>query len=85
LDSSVTLCKVAGILTVKVEQELSLNILEKAQLLCLVLEKEQSIWVREIGATTSTFGYDDSMSRYLRSTNRAGYLMLRISTPLLNR
>ncbi len=24
----------------------------------------------EIGATTSTFGYDDSMSRYLRSTNR---------------
>ncbi|SFE19019.1 aconitate hydratase [Flavobacterium xueshanense] len=25
----------------------------------------------EIGATTSTFGYDDSMSRYLRSTDRA--------------
>lgn len=25
----------------------------------------------EIGATTSTFGYDDSMSRYLRSTGRA--------------
>lgn len=25
----------------------------------------------EIGATTSTFGYDESMSRYLRSTNRA--------------
>ncbi len=25
----------------------------------------------EIGATTSTFGYDDSMARYLRSTNRA--------------
>jgi len=25
----------------------------------------------EIGATTSTFGYDNSMSRYLRSTNRA--------------
>jgi aconitate hydratase len=25
----------------------------------------------EIGATTSTFGYDDSMERYLRSTNRA--------------
>lgn len=25
----------------------------------------------EIGATTSTFGYDDSMSRYLRGTNRA--------------
>jgi aconitate hydratase len=25
----------------------------------------------EIGATTSTFGYDDSMSRYLKSTNRA--------------
>jgi aconitate hydratase len=25
----------------------------------------------EIGATTSTFGYDDSMDRYLRSTNRA--------------
>ncbi len=24
----------------------------------------------EIGATTSTFGYDDSMDRYLRSTNR---------------
>jgi aconitate hydratase len=24
----------------------------------------------EIGATTSTFGYDDSMGRYLRSTNR---------------
>jgi len=24
----------------------------------------------EIGATTSTFGYDESMSRYLRSTNR---------------
>ncbi|GLR17737.1 aconitate hydratase [Portibacter lacus] len=25
----------------------------------------------EIGATTSTFGYDDSMSRYLRATDRA--------------
>ncbi len=25
----------------------------------------------EVGATTSTFGYDDSMSRYLRATNRA--------------
>jgi len=25
----------------------------------------------EIGATTSTFGYDDSMSRYLKSTGRA--------------
>ena len=25
----------------------------------------------EIGATTSTFGYDESMGRYLRSTNRA--------------
>jgi aconitate hydratase len=25
----------------------------------------------EIGATTSTFGYDDSMGRYLRSTDRA--------------
>lgn len=25
----------------------------------------------EIGATTSTFGYDDSMSRYLKSTDRA--------------
>lgn len=25
----------------------------------------------EIGATTSTFGYDESMERYLRSTNRA--------------
>src|SRR6185436_1666237 len=25
----------------------------------------------EIGATTSTFGYDDSMSRYLKGTGRA--------------
>lgn len=25
----------------------------------------------EVGATTSTFGYDDSMDRYLRATNRA--------------
>lgn len=25
----------------------------------------------EVGATTSTFGYDESMSRYLRATNRA--------------
>ncbi len=25
----------------------------------------------EVGATTSTFGYDESMSRYLRTTNRA--------------
>jgi aconitate hydratase len=25
----------------------------------------------EVGATTSTFGYDDSMGRYLRATNRA--------------
>ncbi|MEE9437430.1 MAG: aconitate hydratase [Saprospiraceae bacterium] len=25
----------------------------------------------EVGATTSTFGYDDSMSRYLKATNRA--------------
>ena len=24
----------------------------------------------EIGATTSTFGYDDSMERYLRATGR---------------
>ena len=25
----------------------------------------------EIGATTSTFGYDESMGRYLRATGRA--------------
>jgi aconitate hydratase len=25
----------------------------------------------EIGATTSTFGYDESMERYLRATGRA--------------
>ena len=25
----------------------------------------------EIGATTSTFGYDDSMERYLKATDRA--------------
>jgi aconitate hydratase len=25
----------------------------------------------EIGATTSTFGYDESMSRYLKATGRA--------------
>jgi aconitate hydratase len=25
----------------------------------------------EIGATTSTFGYDESMDRYLRATDRA--------------
>jgi aconitate hydratase len=31
----------------------------------------------EIGATTSTFGYDDSMGRYLRST-RSMWLMPQI-------
>ncbi|MCE9501864.1 MAG: aconitate hydratase, partial [Leptospira sp.] len=30
----------------------------------------------EIGATTSTFGYDDSMSRYLKSTGRADVALL---------
>jgi aconitate hydratase len=30
----------------------------------------------EIGATTSTFGYDESMSRYLKSTGRADVLNL---------
>ena len=30
----------------------------------------------EIGATTSTFGYDDSMARYLRSTGRAEIALL---------
>jgi aconitase A len=42
----------------------------KVPLLCLVLEK-QSVYGAEIGATTSTFGYDDSMGRYLRSTDRS--------------
>jgi aconitate hydratase len=59
--------KVAGILTVKVEQVLSLNILEKAQLLCTGKE----VICGAVILATSTFGYDDSMGRYLRSTNRA--------------
>ena len=41
--------KVAGILTVKVEQVLLLNILEKELLQCLVLEKERSvIWAPKL-------------------------------------
>jgi len=30
-----------------------------------------AVWRAEIGATTSTFGYDESMERYLRATDRA--------------
>jgi aconitate hydratase len=34
--------------------------------------KEQSvIWVLKLVQLTSTFGYDDSMGRYLRSTDRS--------------
>ena len=32
-----------------------------------MLEKELSVMGAEIGATTSTFGYDESMERYLRA------------------
>jgi aconitate hydratase len=32
----------------------------------------------EIGATTSTFGYDDSMARYLKATGRADVAELAI-------
>jgi aconitate hydratase len=32
----------------------------------------------EIGATTSTFGYDDSMRRYLAATGRQDVVMLLI-------
>jgi hypothetical protein len=47
-----------------------LNISVKVPLLCLVLEKEQSvIWVLKL--VQPLLHYDDSMGRYLRSTDRS--------------
>ena len=63
--------KVAEFLPLKGGQDVLLNILEKVQNLYLVLVKEQFCNMgAEIGLTTSTFGYDESMERYLRSTDR---------------
>ena len=65
--------KVAGILTVKGGTGcVLLNILEKVQPSMSCTGKGTICNMgAEIGATTSTFGYDDSMSRYLKATNRA--------------
>ena len=62
--------KVAGILTVREEQERSLNTLGWSKVYVLHGKGTICNMGAEIGATTSTFGYDESMERYLRSTGR---------------
>ena len=63
--------KVAGILTVKGGRVVLLNILVKVResLSCTGKGTICNMGA-EIGATTSTFGYDESMERYLRATDR---------------
>ena len=51
-------------------QEVLLNILEKATSLSCTGKGTICNMGAEIGFTTSTFGYDESMERYLRSTDR---------------
>lgn len=64
--------KVAGILTVKGGTGAIVEYFgEGAQAMSCTGKGTICNMGAEIGATTSTFGYDDSMSRYLRATNRA--------------
>ncbi|MEQ8240140.1 MAG: aconitate hydratase [Cyclobacteriaceae bacterium] len=64
--------KVAGILTVKGGTGAIVEYFgEGAQSMSCTGKGTICNMGAEIGATTSTFGYDDSMSRYLRATGRA--------------
>nr|WP_319398698.1 aconitate hydratase [uncultured Carboxylicivirga sp.] len=64
--------KVAGILTVKGGTGCVVEYFgEGAQSLSCTGKGTICNMGAEIGATTSTFGYDESMERYLRATNRA--------------
>ncbi len=64
--------KVAGILTVKGGTGCIVEYFgEGAQALSCTGKGTICNMGAEIGATTSTFGYDESMERYLRATNRA--------------
>ena len=64
--------KVAGILTVKGGTNAIVEYFgEGAQSLSCTGKGTICNMGAEIGATTSTFGYDDSMERYLRATGRA--------------
>ena len=64
--------KVAGILTVKGGTGCIVEYFgDGAESLSCTGKGTISNMGAEIGATTSTFGYDDSMERYLRSTGRA--------------
>jgi aconitate hydratase len=64
--------KVAGILTVKGGTDKVVEYFgDGAVSLSCTGKGTISNMGAEIGATTSTFGYDDSMERYLRSTNRS--------------
>jgi len=65
--------KVAGILTVKGGTGAVVEYFgEGAQSMSCTGKGTICNMGAEIGATTSTFGYDESMSRYLKSTGRAG-------------
>lgn len=64
--------KVAGILTVKGGTDKILEYFgDGAQAISCTGKGTICNMGAEIGATTSTFGYDDSMSRYLKATGRA--------------
>ncbi len=64
--------KVAGILTVKGGTDKIIEYFgEGAQSLSCTGKGTICNMGAEVGATTSTFGYDESMERYLRATNRA--------------
>jgi aconitate hydratase len=64
--------KVAGILTVKGGTDKIIEYFgEGAQNLSCTGKGTICNMGAEVGATTSTFGYDDSMSRYLKATGRA--------------
>ena len=64
--------KVAGIVSAKGGTGAIVEYFGDGAISCLVLEKGTICNMgAEIGATTSTFGYDESMERYLRATDRA--------------
>jgi len=64
--------KVAGILTVKGGTDKIIEYFgEGARSLSCTGKGTICNMGAEVGATTSTFGYDESMSRYLKATNRA--------------
>ncbi|HEY0045959.1 MAG TPA: aconitate hydratase [Flavobacterium sp.] len=64
--------KVAGILTVKGGTGAIIEYFgEGARAMSCTGKSTICNMGAEVGATTSTFGYDESMGRYLRSTNRA--------------